>query len=307
MKNKIRMFLPLFLGLSTTVLADYYVVINGSQQGPHTLDQLQSLKNQGALTKESLVWQQGMAAWAQAGSRSDLQNLFTALAPPPMPANNASVLPPPISPTSSSQMMPAPSDSTPITQSEVDEHNRMSDANLVKSASDSVDDWANLALTQFNREAGEFGEKDGKIILFASESVSLKPLDPQYGNALINAFNKALQKNQEQYVLMRFGQIATESVRERFSNTSTNARELDLPETGNPDLIGKILVLLEKSLDVADKKLDNELLELGASQSDIQRLSPKLKKDLFRDKFIKNTLEKASGSVAGLFVLIMDP
>ena len=125
MKNKIRMFLPLFLGLSTTVLADYYVVINGSLGGPY-IDQLQSLKNQGALTKESLVWQQGMAAWPQAGSRSDLQNLFTALAPPPMPANNASVLPPPISPTSSSQMMPAPSDSTPITQSEVDEHNRMS-------------------------------------------------------------------------------------------------------------------------------------------------------------------------------------
>jgi hypothetical protein len=39
---------------------------------------------QGALKKETLVWKNGMAAWAQAGTVPELADLFNTL-PPPLP------------------------------------------------------------------------------------------------------------------------------------------------------------------------------------------------------------------------------
>lgn len=64
--------------------AAFYVGIGGKQQGPYDMAALQGLVRQGALTRNTLVWRQGMASWVAAGTVPELQALFAAV-PPPLP------------------------------------------------------------------------------------------------------------------------------------------------------------------------------------------------------------------------------
>jgi membrane protease subunit (stomatin/prohibitin family) len=61
-----------------------YIAANGQQTGPFDLAVLQQMARSGQLTRDSLVWKQGMADWAAAGQITELSALFTAV-PPPVP------------------------------------------------------------------------------------------------------------------------------------------------------------------------------------------------------------------------------
>lgn len=55
-----------------------FVAVNGQQSGPFDLPALRQMTRSGQLKRESLVWQQGMAAWAAADSLPELAALFDA-------------------------------------------------------------------------------------------------------------------------------------------------------------------------------------------------------------------------------------
>lgn len=61
-----------------------FVALNGQQAGPFDLPALQQMAQSGQLTRETLVWKQGMAAWAAAGGIAELAPVFGSV-PPPMP------------------------------------------------------------------------------------------------------------------------------------------------------------------------------------------------------------------------------
>jgi len=190
-----------------------------------------------------------------------------------------------------------------ISQQDVQEINNMSDAKAIPqlSASDSIDDWADSALSKFGLD--DFGEHDGKFFIFAQQSVMLKPTDPQFGDSVVNAYDKAMINLQEKYLMIRFGKVTTDKVRSLYSDRSTNAKNIELPSPKDPGFLSKVMMVLDKKLDVIGAKLDDELIELGADRDTIKNMTPKMKKDLFRDKFVKNTMKKAQGSIAGLVVL----
>lgn len=202
-----------------------------------------------------------------------------------------------------------PEQAVPISQNDVSELNGMSDPKSVQSAADDMEDWFEDVLRQFNLNS--FGEDNGKFVLSAAQSVSLKPTDPQYGDALVNAFDKAMMKLQGQYLMIRFGKTTTEKIKSFYSDRSTDAKDIALPPETDPGYLDKVVSILNKGLDVTEKKLDKELLELGVEPQEVAKMTPKQKKDIFRDKFVKTTLRKASGSIAGLFPIqtnvITDP
>ncbi|MDG1811460.1 MAG: SPFH domain-containing protein [Polaribacter sp.] len=66
----------------------YFVLINNQQNGPHSLDSIKLLISQGQLSKESLVWKEGMADWSKIMEQNDLKILFGASPPPPPPPIN---------------------------------------------------------------------------------------------------------------------------------------------------------------------------------------------------------------------------
>jgi membrane protease subunit (stomatin/prohibitin family) len=62
----------------------FYVAVGGQQQGPFDMGTLQQQIRSGQLTRDTLVWKNGMANWAKAGDVTDLSSLFGAV-PPPLP------------------------------------------------------------------------------------------------------------------------------------------------------------------------------------------------------------------------------
>lgn len=62
----------------------FHVAINGQQTGPFDLATLQGLAGSGQITRDTLVWKAGMAAWGKADEQTELAALFAQL-PPPLP------------------------------------------------------------------------------------------------------------------------------------------------------------------------------------------------------------------------------
>ncbi len=66
-------------------LAVFYLAVNGQQQGPFSLQQLQQMAASGQLTPKTLAWKAGMAGWLAAENVPDLTAVFGAVPPPPPP------------------------------------------------------------------------------------------------------------------------------------------------------------------------------------------------------------------------------
>lgn len=61
----------------------YYVAVNGQSVGPYDRTMLTQMVQNGTLNQSTLVWSQGMAEWAQAGTVAELHALFSQVPPPP--------------------------------------------------------------------------------------------------------------------------------------------------------------------------------------------------------------------------------
>ncbi|WP_102268300.1 SPFH domain-containing protein [Massilicoli timonensis] len=63
----------------------YYVAVNGEATGPFDLNTLSQMIVQGTLTKDTLVWKQGMDNWDRAGNIIEILSLFNVNNVPPLP------------------------------------------------------------------------------------------------------------------------------------------------------------------------------------------------------------------------------
>lgn len=66
----------------------WMLAVGGQQYGPFDNNQMQQMKQTGQLTPQTMVWKQGMAQWAAAGTVAELASVFQAT-PPPMPGAGA--------------------------------------------------------------------------------------------------------------------------------------------------------------------------------------------------------------------------
>jgi len=62
----------------------FFVAANGQQTGPFDVAGLRSQVSGGSLTRDTLVWKQGMSGWAKASEQPELAALFSSM-PPPVP------------------------------------------------------------------------------------------------------------------------------------------------------------------------------------------------------------------------------
>ncbi|HUO10091.1 MAG TPA: SPFH domain-containing protein [Phycisphaerae bacterium] len=62
----------------------FYVAVNNAQQGPFDMGALAGKVRDGSLTRQTLVWKQGMSGWAAAETVGELAGLFGSV-PPPLP------------------------------------------------------------------------------------------------------------------------------------------------------------------------------------------------------------------------------
>jgi membrane protease subunit (stomatin/prohibitin family) len=63
-------------------ISQYYIALNDKQEGPFSLEQIQAYINDSTMTKQTLIWTQGMSGWVEADTV--LSQHFTQT-PPPLP------------------------------------------------------------------------------------------------------------------------------------------------------------------------------------------------------------------------------
>ena len=61
----------------------YYLHINNEQIGPISIDSIKQLINQGKVTKETIIWKDGMSDWKNILEQPELKLLFGTIPPPP--------------------------------------------------------------------------------------------------------------------------------------------------------------------------------------------------------------------------------
>ncbi|HYG50620.1 MAG TPA: SPFH domain-containing protein, partial [Flavobacteriales bacterium] len=62
----------------------FFIAVNGQQQGPYEMGLMQQMINAKQVNQQTMVWREGMPAWAAAGTVTELMGLFSAV-PPPLP------------------------------------------------------------------------------------------------------------------------------------------------------------------------------------------------------------------------------
>lgn len=62
--------------------AEYFVAVGGQQAGPYKVSALPALVAQQQVTRDTLVWKNGMPGWEAAGSQAELAHLFAHTLPP---------------------------------------------------------------------------------------------------------------------------------------------------------------------------------------------------------------------------------
>ncbi|MCP4700111.1 MAG: SPFH domain-containing protein [Gammaproteobacteria bacterium] len=65
-------------------VAAYHIAVGGQSSGPFDMGALRQQMQSGALTRDTMVWKQGMPQWTAAGQVPELASLFGAM-PPPLP------------------------------------------------------------------------------------------------------------------------------------------------------------------------------------------------------------------------------
>ena len=73
-----------------------FIAVAGQQYGPYNMDMCKQMVQGGQLTPQSMVWMEGMPAWAPANQVPALQTLFAPAAPtmPPLPPTGGPTPPP---------------------------------------------------------------------------------------------------------------------------------------------------------------------------------------------------------------------
>ncbi len=72
-------------GATPPPMMQIFVAVNGQQTGPFDVPQLTQMAQSGQLTKDSLVWKAGMAAWAAASTVPELNQILGSVPPPIAP------------------------------------------------------------------------------------------------------------------------------------------------------------------------------------------------------------------------------
>ena len=65
-------------------VSQWFMAVNGAQQGPFDENTFRGMIQSGAVKKETVIWKAGMAGWIAAGTVPELAALFNST-PPPMP------------------------------------------------------------------------------------------------------------------------------------------------------------------------------------------------------------------------------
>lgn len=147
------------------------------------------------------------------------------------------------------------------------------------------------------------GVDDQGRMFFAGQSDVTNPNGANLGQQIAIAFDRAMIDMQAAYISQTFGRIVSDVTRERLLDSSTNRDNIEpaeLPKTCQNGGGDRIAMLFEKTLQVAEKTLDNKLIEQGIPADQVQRSSVEQKKAIYKNNLIRDVARRAIQSMQGL-------
>jgi len=310
MRHLLSIILVLFTSwlLPLGVLAvEYHVLVNNEQLGPVSIEQLTEMKNNGEVSKDTLVWKDGMDGWAKAGDQKDLYNLFSGSTPPPppLPASAAPSLDQ--TPNNSSQIKSSTNPQDAINTEAITE----SQENIVfQSSSKLTKKYMTDYVNSYNEKMKEKNGEDGWGIDFAEENkkgqrfykaikmVKVDQTNSQWPKWRIVAYKDAFRQIQQDFLEAEYGKIAGDTLNNYFKDDSDN--KLDFPDAEDRQANAKLAEIWDKVVALTGAKLDKALEELGIDPSEFKAKPIEQRKTIFRDNFIESSVKKAAGQLNGL-------
>ncbi|MCE3579642.1 hypothetical protein LXQ12_19065, partial [Campylobacter jejuni] len=105
-----------------------------------------------------------------------------------------------------------------ITQQDINIQNEMSDASTKDITPKSIEDFFEEFADNFGIEYGI--TKDGKTFYTGKGTVAVNDTDPQFAQALQNAYQKAMLNLQSEFIRDAFGRIATSKIQNYEADNS---------------------------------------------------------------------------------------
>lgn len=299
-KKIIVVLIALFFVGTPLFAADYHVLINNQQQGPISIEQLQQMASDGVVTRDTMVWKNGMPAWDKAGGQQDLQVLFVVAVPPPPPPIVAGSPPPPppsTPPASPSPMMKDMESTQKISNEEKQDtsaHNFPSVEDIAGNNLDQQrDKWLKGDQYRSRQKLG-FDEK-GSYIGWGMASIEAGPKQVDFGQKRIMAFEKAFSDAKATFVRTKKQEVATEVTR-NFFHDDKEKNDIELKD-------GRLVGIGKKLAALTEATLDQALIDLGVEPKDIENSNIAQKRTLAENSLSKTITIKAVQRIPGIRIL----
>ena len=153
----------------------------------------------------------------------------------------------------------------------------------------SIEDWFK------ERCIVEGVEKKNKSYYSSVQSVELPFSSPYWVKSRQLAFERAMLEIRAQFIQNNYGNNLTEVASEYLGNDANNNLEFQ-----QEDSTSKIKAIAEKSMALADEKLNQLLEENGVNPEEYNVSSPAQRQAIFKDALIRTTLTKAMGESSGI-------
>ena len=138
---------------------------------------------------------------------------------------------------------------------------------------------------------------NGEISLVAGVAMALHGIqEKSWGKSRAFAYTKAFSQAMKEYVSRIRTRVASDLLRHYFADFG-DSELVYQPGESTDELV---LRTATKAVILAERKLDQALLESGMSQDEIERLTPPQKKTAFSDRMVRRVTTESFGSADGL-------
>ncbi|MDR3228339.1 MAG: hypothetical protein LBT53_02840 [Puniceicoccales bacterium] len=145
---------------------------------------------------------------------------------------------------------------------------------------------------------------NGRITFNASETVAAKITSPQWGKALSNAYQKAFANVQAQFFKSICGRNLVEVTRKAFDENEDTQVTEDPAENAKEKTPTEVIATASAKIGnlQSDAELDKVLAKAGVDTAQFAGKTLEQKKVLARDEFVRTSVVKALGEIAGVTV-----
>lgn len=143
------------------------------------------------------------------------------------------------------------------------------------------------------------GNKIHQVFIYSGlGDISVSRHDPRWSEYRAAALDKAVMEAQKQYL-----ETLNSSVESNILYSYT--RQKGLPTPTREDFINetKMASFLDKVVAVLEGKLDAELVNMGIDPRKFSAATPAIKRDLFKESTVKETLKTSYGDLAGMMII----